>query len=385
MPATPRPKTPLTRSHAMLLCGLALLTAAAPALAAEGGSERSWGAFFGRTHVLFLHLPIGIIIGAFGIELFGFFKRSKGFDVAAAWLFIFGAITSAFAVFTGMLLGTEVAGPQEDTGEKLNIFQLLFADSAQQGVSETMGWHMWLGITLMVAAIVAAVLKTIAVRRQWKGSEPSIPQPGGWPLAVSRLAMVGSMAALPFAGHLGGNMTRGQDYLFGRAPIEVPQWIIAWPEPTETTSGADEDPVGDSTEPDGSVASWLSVIQPALDDSCVSCHGPAKQKAGIRLDSLAYAKKGEGLDHPVITAGDAQYSALYEVVSLPKTHDMFMPPDPKKALSQEVVNFIGQWLQNYDGRDVEPETAQPEPAACSDEQPEPSPSYALAAEPSSSS
>lgn len=355
MPAMHQPQTPSIRSLAIPLFGLALFVVSAPALASEaGGSDRSWGAFFGRTHVLFLHLPIGMLIGAFGIELFGFFKRSKGFDLAAAWLFIFGAITSVFAVLTGMLLGTEVAGPQKEMNEKLNIFQLLFADSAEQGVSETMGWHMWLGITLMVAAIVAAVLKTIAVRRQWKGSEPCIPEPGGWPLAFSRLAMLGSMAALPFAGHLGGNMTHGQDYLFDRAPIEVPQWIIAWPEPTKTTSPGKEESVGDSTEPDGSIASWFSVIQPALDDSCVSCHGPAKQKANIRLDSLAYAKKGEGLDHPVITAGDAQYSALYEVISLPKTHDMFMPPDPKKALSQELVDFVGQWLQNYDGLDVAP-------------------------------
>lgn len=363
MPFTQSPsKHHLLRTLALFVFTALFIVIASPVLAASGGdSDRSWGAFFGRTHVLFLHLPIGLIIGAFTIEVFGFFKRSKGFDVAAAWLFVLGAGASIVAVITGMLLGTEVAGPQKDTGETLSIFQLLFADSTDQGVSETMGWHMWLGITLMVAAIVAAVLKVIAVRRQWRDAESAIPERGGWPLGVSRLAMIGSMTALPFAGHLGGNMTHGQQYLTDRAPFDVPEWMVAWPEVVEEDDG-DDVVVGTSTKPDGSVASWVNVIQPAINNSCIKCHGPSKQNADIRLDTLKYATEGEGLDYPVITAGDAQYSSLYEVITLPQSHDMYMPPDPKKALTVEMVSFIGEWLQEYDGRLEDPEPVKPDPA-----------------------
>lgn len=344
------------RSLAMLLVAVVFLTLAAPALAADAAeSNRSWGAFLGRLHVVVLHLPIGLIVGAFAIEFFGLFRRSKGFDIAAAWLFVFGALASIVAVATGMLYGTEWAADNSGN-DPMTVWQLLFADKIEQGVTETLGWHMWLGITLMVAAIVAAVLKVKAVRRQWP-DDSTVPHTGGWPLGVSRLALVASMSALPFAGHLGGNMTHGQDFLFARAPFDVPKSIEVWPEPLgeEDNPGPDTLPAGDSTKPDGSVAAWVNVIQPALDNSCIKCHGPSKKNGGIRLDTLKYATEGDGLDYAVITAGDAQFSALYTVITLPKSHDMFMPPDPKDAIDMQTVAFIGEWLQEYDGRLKDPE------------------------------
>lgn len=362
MHITPRlPKLQLIRTFLMLLLGMLLFAVATPALAAEGAdSNASWSAFLGRLHVVVLHLPIGLLVGAFAIEFFGLFKRSKGFDVAAAWLFVFGAAASIVAVVTGMLYGTEWAA-ENTGGEAMTVWQLLVADSIEQGVTETLGWHMWLGITLMVAAITAAVLKVTAVRRQWHDVESSIPHTGGWPLMVSRLAMIGAMTLLPFAGHLGGNMTHGQDFLAARAPFDVPQWMVEWPEDYETPKP--EMIEGDEANllpTSGSVSAWNNIIQPKLADACIKCHGKSKKNGGIRLDSLKYATEGEGLDFPVITAGDAQFSALYEVITLPKSHDMFMPPDPKKAFDQETIAFIGEWIQNYDGRTEDPKPVKPE-------------------------
>ncbi|EEF61625.1 c-type cytochrome domain-containing protein, partial [Pedosphaera parvula] len=51
-------------------------------------------------------------------------------------------------------------------------------------------------------------------------------------------------------------------------------------------------------------------IQPILQQNCVKCHGPEKQKGDLRLDSKADAMKG-GKDGVVIVAGQADKSDLY--------------------------------------------------------------------------
>lgn len=311
-------------------------------------SDKSWGAFFGRTHVLFLHLPIGLIIGAFAIEVLGVFRRSRGYDIAAAWLFVFGAASSVLAVATGLLLGTEWAADSAQAGKAPDsVWALLFADTIEEGVSETLGWHMWLGITLMFAAILAAVLKVMAVRRQWQ-DDPPVAQVGGWPLMLSRLGMIGCMAALPFVGHLGGNMTHTPEFLVERAPFDVPDKFVYWPEPIEPQT-IDDDP--DPNLPDvqlvnGSVAFWNAKIQPTLDVHCTACHNATKQNGGLRLDSLKWAVEGN-----VIEPEDAEFSELYRRVALPPSHDEFMPTNIKKygMMSQQQVHMLGDWLQKFNG------------------------------------
>eukprot|EP00752_Nemacystus_decipiens_P016075 g14371.t1 len=328
------------------MLGMLLLAVAGPAFAADGDSQGSWGKFLGRLHVVVLHLPIGLLVGAFAIEFFGLIRRSKGFDIAAAWLFVFGAMSAVVAVVTGLLLGAEAVGGD------ISAWSLLWADDDQ--VSETLNRHMWLGVGVMLFAIPAAVLKVLAVRRQWQDTESSIPEKGGWPLIIARAGLVVTMLLLPSVGHLGGNMTHGQDYLTKYAPNETLVSAINMLNLGTTRETVVTVPLGDGSDyaPDGTVASWNAVIQPALIDSCVRCHGPDKQNSGLRLDTLAYATKGKGIafDYPAITAGDAQLSSLHTVVALPQSHFLFMPPDPKDAFDYKLVSFIGEWIQNFDGQ-----------------------------------
>src|SRR5438034_5969245 len=65
-------------------------------------------------------------------------------------------------------------------------------------------------------------------------------------------------------------------------------------------------------------------IQPILQQTCIKCHGPEKQKGKLRLDSKEAAFKG-GKDGVVIVAGDAEKSELYKRIILPKGNDDVMP------------------------------------------------------------
>jgi YHS domain-containing protein len=361
---TQRTKTHhLLRMFAMLMIGAMLLVIATPALAAANtGTEKSWGTFLGRLHVVVLHLPIGLIVGAFAIELFGLFRRSKGFDIAAAWLFVLGAISSVVAVYTGLQLGAENAGGG------LNAWSILWADDDQVG--ETLNLHMWLGVGIMLFAIPAAVLKVLSVRRQWP-EESSVPHTGGWKLVVARLGLLTTIVLLPSVGHLGGNMTHGQDYLTEHAPSEGIASAI-----NLLNLGTGEEKTVAPPPKDGSVelvngtpAFWNAYIQPALNNHCTACHDSNKQNGELRLDTLEWAMKGGSIGGTV-EPGSAEFSEIYRRVILPPSHEEFMPTNVKKygMMSQEDIHILGEWLLEFDGKLDSGKAAKP-----SEKTPEPEP------------
>src|ERR1700687_5224342 len=50
-------------------------------------------------------------------------------------------------------------------------------------------------------------------------------------------------------------------------------------------------------------------VRPVLAENCFGCHGPERQMAGLRLDSLAGMLKGSA-SGPALVAGDPEKSAL---------------------------------------------------------------------------
>ena len=83
-------------------------------------------------------------------------------------------------------------------------------------------------------------------------------------------------------------------------------------------------------------------IQPILQQNCVKCHGPEKQKAKLRLDSKEAAMKG-GKDGVIIVSGDADKSELYRRITLPKGNDDIMPNEGD-PLSKEQTDLIRDWI-----------------------------------------
>ena len=83
-------------------------------------------------------------------------------------------------------------------------------------------------------------------------------------------------------------------------------------------------------------------IQPILQQNCVKCHGPEKQKAKLRLDSKEAAFKG-GKSGPVITPGDAAKSEFYRRITLPKGNDDIMPNEGD-PLTKAQTDLIRDWL-----------------------------------------
>ena len=83
-------------------------------------------------------------------------------------------------------------------------------------------------------------------------------------------------------------------------------------------------------------------VFPIFEKSCLSCHGPEKQKGHLRLDSKAAAFKG-GEDGIVLIAGDAAKSDLYRRIILPDGSDDVMP-NKGDLLTKAQTDLIRDWI-----------------------------------------
>ncbi len=92
--------------------------------------------------------------------------------------------------------------------------------------------------------------------------------------------------------------------------------------------------------PDG-LAYFESKVRPLLIEHCVSCHGPAKQKSGLRLDSKAAFLKG-GDSGPALVEGKPEASLVVEVV----TYEGEVRMPPKGKLSGDPAAILAEWVRS---------------------------------------
>ena len=93
--------------------------------------------------------------------------------------------------------------------------------------------------------------------------------------------------------------------------------------------------------PTGQKVDFFHEIQPILRESCYSCHGPEKQKGGLRLDSKVRAFQG-GEDGPAIVPGHSEQSPLVSRLQSAKPDERM----PKKAdpFSAEKIALVRAWI-----------------------------------------
>jgi len=83
-------------------------------------------------------------------------------------------------------------------------------------------------------------------------------------------------------------------------------------------------------------------IRPLLIENCIECHGPDKQKGGLRLDSRGGWQTG-GDSGPAITPGNLDASHLWRAVSY-ADRDLKMPP--KRKLKDSEIADLKLWIES---------------------------------------
>jgi mono/diheme cytochrome c family protein len=83
-----------------------------------------------------------------------------------------------------------------------------------------------------------------------------------------------------------------------------------------------------------------SKVRPVLAENCFKCHGPEKQKGGLRLDSRAGLLKGAD-GEPVVVPGDPDKSPLIRAVR----HDGETKMPPKAKLPAPAIDALTAWVK----------------------------------------
>ena len=82
-------------------------------------------------------------------------------------------------------------------------------------------------------------------------------------------------------------------------------------------------------------------VRVLLETRCISCHGPEKQKGGLRLDSREALLKG-GESGAAAVSGDPDHSLLLQAVRH-ASGDLRMPP--KEKLQPDQIDLLSQWVK----------------------------------------
>lgn len=84
-------------------------------------------------------------------------------------------------------------------------------------------------------------------------------------------------------------------------------------------------------------------IAPLFEKACFKCHGPEKQKAKLRLDSLEATLKGSDNGEVVLKGKSAESTLVHAIARL--NEDEAMPPEGKgDPLTKEEVGLVRAWI-----------------------------------------
>ena len=240
----------------------------------------------GRAHPLLLHAPLGVL-PAMALLEFGalVFRRpeARGAVLTLAW---FNAVCALLAAVSGLMLARE--GYEGDT----------------------VGLHKVLGIALAALSLLAAVLALLARRGPF------------------RLVLLVALGVMVPAGHLGGTLTHGADFLFPKAKAATV--------PSATANAAPAIPATPGGE-------FVRTIQPLLERTCVKCHNEDKKKGELLLTTIAGIQAG-GENGAVLVPGKPDESPLLVRCELPLDDDDHMPPPEKPQPTPAELAALRAWI-----------------------------------------
>jgi mono/diheme cytochrome c family protein len=88
---------------------------------------------------------------------------------------------------------------------------------------------------------------------------------------------------------------------------------------------------------------FVREVRPIFEKHCHSCHGPEKQKGGLRLDVKSAALKGGEIHAPNILPGKTEQSSLLTAVR-GEDEDLKMPPKGERLSTHELAT-LARWIQ----------------------------------------
>lgn len=245
-----------------------------------------WVQTIGRMHPLLLHFPIVLLLLCVGWEIITGFKKSMTAEQIAVGdgLLLLASVTSVISALMGLLLSKEDGYTQE-----------------------VVAWHKWGGVAISLLALAWYAFRG-AVRNS---------------IATLALASVASLIFVVITGHLGADITHGDNFLL--APVSK-----------------DQQPAPVLFE-DALV--FANMVQPILKAKCVSCHNPQKAKGELVMESFAALLKG-GKDGALWDSTQPDFGLMMNRIHLPMESKKHMPPLGKPQLTEDEISILYHWIKS---------------------------------------
>ncbi len=253
--------------------------------------------YFGRFHPLVVHLPIGFLLLVVILDLLGYAPRFEWMKKLLPFLLLLGFLSAALASVLGFMLA--------DGGD----YEPDLLDS-----------HKISGIALTVLSALLYLACHPRIGKKLR-IRPKL-------FSVMSILM---LAVLSYAGHQGGSLTHGSDYLS----------LAAWqksqrPKPASVAEAM----------------VFQDVILPLMEKKCAQCHNRSKLKGKLSVEGMPQLLKG-GENGPAVVPGESGKSELYRRVTLDPGHKEYMPTDGKPPLTTGEVQILQWWINQAKASDAQ--------------------------------
>ncbi|WP_281613343.1 c-type cytochrome domain-containing protein [Flammeovirga sp. SubArs3] len=243
--------------------------------------------FIGRFHPLFVHLPIGFIFFGIILEIVGKLKIFQPDHKSIELSYIVGAASAIISCLLGYLLAYDNN------------------DYSYEAIS----FHQWFGIITTVLIIGMFFLRKYNIQK------------------VYDFSLLVIVFTISITGHYGGNLTHGSTYLTQYVPLKFNDTEIVISPPNNANE----------------VIMYEHIIQPILQQKCISCHNTEKKKGELSLSNKADILKG-GKTKNLIVQGESNHSEIIQRILLPHGDEDIMPPEGKTPLTDKEVELLISWI-----------------------------------------
>ena len=238
----------------------------------------------GNFHPVLVHLPIGIFLFGFALELFHRFSKAELSVQVRRFTLLAVILSSWLSVISGLVLIDQGAYEPESYALHRNL-----------GIAFALG-----------SSILYFLLRS---NKPW-GTLLYLP-------LYSLMTVV-----LIVTGHLGGSMTHGEGFLLGSN-----QETAVF---TESISLEE-------------AKLYPDLVRPVLEAKCVSCHRPGKTKGALDLSSFnAMAKGGE--HGSIFSSASDSTGLLLTRIHLNLEDKLHMPPKNKNQLTSDEKTLLNWWI-----------------------------------------
>lgn len=258
--------------------------------------------FLGRLHPLVIHFPIGLLVVALFMESLTIGGKRQGLREGINWMVYIGGAFAVISAILGWLLRTQ----DDYTGELVQN-------------------HQNLGIATAVFAGVTALLLRSTLLGKFSN------------YVWYRSSLLITALLLTLAGHLGVNLTHGEDFLTGIFPGNEASYddgrasiLLAQFSPLDSLSEEQQDDLNLG-------------VRAILAHNCFQCHNENKRKGELVLDNKRGVFKG-GESGLIIVAGRPEESEMYKRISLSPNEDGVMPKKGK-VLKPDEIELIKLWIE----------------------------------------